>query len=116
MKKAMTVAILSILAAGAFAAADADAAKKQASEKAWLELKKANDALVAVDFKGGFANYWHDSIDAAREIRGRARATRSTSTRRRSPSSARSPTAALRRRATRTARSATSRRRRSCRG
>lgn len=66
MKKAMTIAILSILAAGAFAAADADAAKKQASEKAWLELKKANDALVAVDFKGGFANYWHDSIDAAR--------------------------------------------------
>ena len=29
-------------------------------------LKKECEALVKVDFKGGFANYWHDSIDAAR--------------------------------------------------
>ena len=73
MKKGMIFAILVCLACGAFAADDAAAAaqkaaaaKRQASEKAWQELKKKNDALVWADFKGGFANYWHDSIDAAR--------------------------------------------------
>lgn len=73
MKKGMTVVILALFACGAFAADDAAAAaqkaaaeRKQASEKAWRELKKKNDDLVGKDFKGRFARYWHDSIDAAR--------------------------------------------------
>jgi hypothetical protein len=45
----------------------AKAAEKAATD-AWWQLKKNADALVKRDFTGGFANYWHDNIDAAREL------------------------------------------------
>ena len=66
MKKLMFV--LSLLAA--FAVVAAPAPKKpispaKASQNAWMALKKSTDDLIRKNFKGGFANYWHNDIDAA---------------------------------------------------
>lgn len=65
--------LMSLVLLGAVAATPAGKAAKEvarAAEKARNEkfnaLKKECEALVKRDFKGGFANYWHDSIDAAR--------------------------------------------------
>lgn len=62
-----------VIAGAAVAATPEEKAAKEAAraaEKARNEkfnaLKKACEELVRKDFKGGFANYWHDSIDAAR--------------------------------------------------
>lgn len=72
--KVFVFCLASCVIAGAAAAATPEekAAKEaaRAAEKARNEkfntLKKACEELVRKDFKGGFANYWHDSIDAAR--------------------------------------------------
>ena len=81
MKKNLMMAGCLLVAACAVAAQTADtkaaAAAAKAAEKAakaaekarndkFKALKKECEALVRKDFKGGFANYWHDSIDAAR--------------------------------------------------
>lgn len=67
MKKLMFV--FSVLTALAVVAAPAPAPKKvnpvKASQEAWWALKKSTDALISKNFKGGFANYWHNDIDAA---------------------------------------------------
>ena len=48
------------------AAKEAARAAEKARNEKFNALKKACEELVRKDFKGGFANYWHDSIDAAR--------------------------------------------------
>ena len=55
-----------VLVASAVAATPADKAAEKARNEKFNALKKECEALVKKDFKGGFANYWHDSIDAAR--------------------------------------------------
>ena len=55
-----------VLALGAVAATPAERAAEKARNEKFNALKKECEALVKKDFKGGFANYWHDSIDAAR--------------------------------------------------
>ena len=40
----------------------------KASQEAWRNLKKETDALIRKNFKGGFADYWHNDIDAARAL------------------------------------------------
>ncbi len=76
--KTMTCGVVAAAALGAFAAeqtaeqkaAEAKAkAEWKASEDAWKKLDKDARALMAKDFKeGGFACYWHDNIDKAREL------------------------------------------------
>lgn len=63
--------VLSLVIAAAVIAAPADKAAKPAnpskvSQEAWKTLKKETDALIKKNFKGGFADYWHNDIDAAR--------------------------------------------------
>ena len=41
-------------------------AEAKASEEAWKALRKEAEELAQKDFKGGFADYWHDNLDAAR--------------------------------------------------
>ena len=41
-------------------------AESKASEEAWKALRKEAEELAQKDFKGGFADYWHDNLDAAR--------------------------------------------------
>ena len=41
---------------------------EKASQDAWRVLKKETDALIRKNFKGGFADYWHNDIDAARAL------------------------------------------------
>lgn len=48
------------------AAKEAARAAEKARNEKFNALKKECEGLVQKDFKGGFANYWHDSIDAAR--------------------------------------------------
>jgi hypothetical protein len=43
-------------------------AEAKASEEAWKALRKEAEDLAQKDFKGGFADYWHDHIDAARAL------------------------------------------------
>ena len=53
--------------AEARAAQEKARAEAKASAEAWKTLRKEAEEIANKDFKGGFANYWHDSIDAARE-------------------------------------------------
>ena len=55
-----------VLAASAVAATPEEKALEKARNEKFNALKKECEELVKKDFKGGFANYWHDSIDAAR--------------------------------------------------
>lgn len=65
----MTISILAGAAAFATAAAPSSAVSPQkASLDAWNKLDKAARARMRKDFAGGFANYWHTNIDAAREM------------------------------------------------
>ena len=74
MKKALFLA--AVLAAGLAsaltpeekAAQERERAEIKASEEAWKALRKEAEDLAQQDFKGGFADYWHDRIDAAREL------------------------------------------------
>ena len=73
LKFGVSVLVSFVLAGAAVAATPEEKAAKEAAraaEKARNEkfnaLKKECEELVRKDFKGGFANYWHDSIDAAR--------------------------------------------------
>jgi|GEM_PF-3018705 len=71
MKKLLFV--FSLLTAVSVVAAPAAAAKKpvkpeKVSQEAWKALKKETDALIKKNFKGGYANYWHNDIDAARAM------------------------------------------------
>ena len=43
-------------------------AEAKASEEAWKTLRKEAEDLAQKDFKGGFADYWHDHLDAARAL------------------------------------------------
>ena len=43
-------------------------AEAKASEEAWRALRKEAEDLAQKDFKGGFADYWHDHLDAARAL------------------------------------------------
>ena len=43
-------------------------AEAKASEEAWKTLRKEAEDLARKDFKGGFADYWHDHLDAARAL------------------------------------------------
>lgn len=85
MKKIATIAVAVLAAGFAFALtpeekaaqekakAEARAAQEKAraeakaSAEAWKTLRKEAEEIAQKDFRGGFANYWHDSIDAARE-------------------------------------------------
>ena len=40
-------------------------AEAKASEEAWKALRKEAEDLAQKDFRGGFADYWHDNLDAA---------------------------------------------------
>ena len=74
MKKVLFLA--AVLAAGLAsaltpeekAAQERERAEIKASEEAWKALRKEAEDLAQQDFKGGFADYWHDRIDAAREL------------------------------------------------
>ena len=74
MKKVLFLA--AILAAGLAsaltpeekAAQEKERAEIKASEEAWKALRKEAEDLAQRDFKGGFADYWHDRIDAARAL------------------------------------------------
>ena len=50
------------------AAKERERAAQKASVDAWNALRKKASDLARTDFKGGFANYWHDHIDAARAL------------------------------------------------
>ena len=50
------------------AAQERERVEIKASEEAWKALRKEAEDLAQQDFKGGFADYWHDRIDAAREL------------------------------------------------
>ena len=68
MKKLLFV--FSVLTAAAVIAAPAAKPVKpsKVSQDAWRALKKETDALIKKNFKGGFADYWHNDIDAARAL------------------------------------------------
>lgn len=76
MKKTIfTMAMTAAVCAAAAAATPADKAAQEkaraaqkASADAWNALHKEAEALVRKDFNGGFANYFHDNIDAARAL------------------------------------------------
>ncbi len=77
ISKTMWFGAMAVAALGAFAdqqtpgqkAAEAKAkAAQKASVDAWRALDKEASALKQKDFKGGFANYFHDNIDAARAL------------------------------------------------
>jgi hypothetical protein len=53
--------------AEARAAQEKARAEAKASAEAWKTLRKEAEEIAQKDFKGGFANYWHDGIDAARD-------------------------------------------------
>lgn len=50
------------------AAQERERTEIRASEEAWKALRTEAEALAQQDFKGGFADYWHDRIDAARAL------------------------------------------------
>ena len=66
MKKLMFVfSVLTALAVVAAPAPKKPISPAKASQNAWMALKKSTDDLIRKNFKGGFANYWHNDIDAA---------------------------------------------------
>ena len=62
MKKSFAFCLVSLALSGTSLADESEAARNAR----FAALLKTGDALVRKDFQGPFANYWHDSIDAAR--------------------------------------------------
>ena len=52
----------------AFALLLAPTARAASAQEVWNAVDKAAKARLLADFRGGFANYWHTNIDAAREM------------------------------------------------
>ena len=51
-----------------FALLLASSARAASAQEVWNAVDKAAKARLLADFRGGFANYWHTNIDAAREM------------------------------------------------
>ncbi|MBR1921087.1 MAG: hypothetical protein IJ829_03655 [Kiritimatiellae bacterium] len=69
----VVAALLASLAATALTQEEKDALEKErqlarASQEAWGKFRKEAQAVFDRNFKGGFANYWHDAIDEARAM------------------------------------------------